>query len=237
MFGNKGSKSKLNSEWKLRTHKIREYYHAVCHLLSSCLLRLKIKVCKTTVLPVVLYVCVKLGLSCKGKCTDWGCLQTVSLGEYLNLRWMKWWEGGENCMKSSIICLLILSCFHTCESTFLHRSIQLFLSAHSCISSTLLQSSSLLCTSLLTWCIRHVRGLPLDLLPPFFISSDLLGILFSSIPLTCLNHLNVLLDLVLYFLYLELLPNYVFLILSLLVFPTISLRNVISNSYSLCFLS
>jgi hypothetical protein len=49
----------------------------------------------------------KADLSHEGKNTDWRCFRTGCFGEYLDLRGMKWQEGGENCiMRSSIICTL-----------------------------------------------------------------------------------------------------------------------------------
>jgi hypothetical protein len=50
---------------------------------------------------------VKPGLSRFGKNIDWGCLRTGCLGEYLDLRGMKWQEVGENCiMRSCMVCTL-----------------------------------------------------------------------------------------------------------------------------------
>jgi hypothetical protein len=62
---------------------------------------------------VIPYLCVRFcmgvkpGLSHYGKNIDWGCLKTGCLGEYLDLRGMKWQEVGEKCiMRSCMICTL-----------------------------------------------------------------------------------------------------------------------------------
>jgi hypothetical protein len=82
-------------------------YHSIQNLLSSCLLKknVKIKICKTIILYVVLYVCdiwyvilreqhrLRVFTGCWGKYLDWSGI--------------KWWEGGGKCiMMSCVICTL-----------------------------------------------------------------------------------------------------------------------------------
>jgi hypothetical protein len=53
------------------------------------------------------FITSKSGVWNQGKNTDLGCLRTGCLGEYLDLRGMKWQQGGENCIiRSSIFCNL-----------------------------------------------------------------------------------------------------------------------------------
>jgi hypothetical protein len=59
---------------------------------------------------------VKLDRSHRGKNADWGCLRTWCLGEYLDLRGMKWQEAGENYIKRSAICLLFTRYFWMIKS-------------------------------------------------------------------------------------------------------------------------
>jgi hypothetical protein len=83
-------------------------YRAVQHLLSSRLLsrNVKIKIYKTTVLPVVLYGCETWSLTLRED-IDWGCLRTGCKGEYLDLRGMKWQVVGVNSiMRSCMVCTL-----------------------------------------------------------------------------------------------------------------------------------
>lgn len=65
---------------------------------------LKIKVYRTVILPVILYVCETWSLLVREECT---CLRTGYIGEYLDLRGMKGLEAGEDCvMWCFIICTL-----------------------------------------------------------------------------------------------------------------------------------
>jgi hypothetical protein len=117
----------------------------------------------------------------------------------------------------------------------LHRSLQLSVSAQSCISSNLLRFFRLLSTSLLTWSVYRVSGLPLGLLPLIFIpDNNIYGILFSSILLACPNHLNVFLSIWFCVSFTLSYPVIcVFLFLSHLVFLSVTLRNFISAACSL----
>jgi hypothetical protein len=83
-------------------------YHAVQNLLSSHLLstNVKIKIYKTIILPVVLNGCETWSLTLRVE-IDCGCLRTGCLGEYLDLRGIKWQEVGENCViRSCMVCTL-----------------------------------------------------------------------------------------------------------------------------------
>jgi hypothetical protein len=109
--------------------------------------------------------------------------------------------------------------------SFLHRSLQLSLFSHSCISSSILSSLHLP----LTWSIHHVHVLPLVHFPLIFTFNNL-GILCLAILLTCPNPS---LYLVLYFRHLELSPN---ICVSYSIFPCFSHYSHQESHLSCCSL-
>jgi hypothetical protein len=118
----------------------------------------------------------------------------------------------------------------------LQSSLQLFPSVHSCISSNTFQDHPLVSICLFTWCSHCVLCLPLGLSLVTFISSHLFGILCPSILLTCPNHPNLFISI---WFCLSYNPRKslmcAFLILSLLAFPIIALKNL--NSFACILLS
>jgi hypothetical protein len=58
---------------------------------------------------LLFYLCFCMGvkpcLPCYGKNINWRCLRTGCLGEYLDLRGMKWQEVGENFLNAKLRCL------------------------------------------------------------------------------------------------------------------------------------
>jgi hypothetical protein len=115
-----------------------------------------------------------------------------------------------NCNSPSVIAmkLLLPHVISTLVDRLLHRSLQLSLTAHSCISSTVLQSHLLLSTSLLTWSIHCECGMCLGLLPHII---SVIFLVFCAHPFFNMSKPSpsTFLDLVLYlyFLHLELSAN------------------------------
>jgi hypothetical protein len=93
------------------------------------------------------------------------------------------------CAGVSIVILCVTSAL---VGRRLQRSLQVSLSVHSCVSSTVPQDRSFLSLSLLTWSGHRLRSLALGLFPVIFISSKLVGILYSSIQSISLDLVQVL---------------------------------------------
>jgi hypothetical protein len=73
MYGNYSNKSKFDSgRNQERLNSVNACYHSVQKLLSSCLLskNVKIEVCKTLILPVILYGCETLSLTLREQHTE-----------------------------------------------------------------------------------------------------------------------------------------------------------------------
>jgi hypothetical protein len=104
-------------------------------------------------------------------------------------------------ISESLLKVLVLSyAVSTLVGLFLQFSLQVSLSAHSCISSTFLSSSHV--------STHRVCGLPMLPLPLTFIFNNLYGVLCSSILSKCRNHFNLLFSILIpYFLHVELSPN------------------------------
>jgi hypothetical protein len=119
--------------------------------------------------------------------------------------------------------LLLHMCFRLSVCPFFH----FFYCSHS-------HSHSLLSISALTWSVYCVCSLTVGLLPLIFISNNLLGILCSSFLSTCPDHLSLLSSFWFYIASILLFPlMYVFLILPLLLFPTIVFMKFSSAACSL----
>jgi hypothetical protein len=103
---NKTNQNFIQDDIKSRLKSGNACYHSVQNLLSSSLLskKLKIKIYRTIILPVVLYECKTWSLTLR-KERRLRCMRIGCWGEYLGPRGTRWQGSGENyIIRSLMIC-------------------------------------------------------------------------------------------------------------------------------------